>query len=283
MKGFSMKIVRIVLAASLLLSLRSTLFASSAKTSESSHESIQLERKVSFDAARDGGPLNGWFGWTPDALADYTLKNLKKDYQGKEIRPGKCPKALAIWEKFGKEKVNDLETAELYTTAIAYSQLSLSQQAQQKSQSLIEAESQRLQAIKQAKKAEMHAINQEAINTLAMYHARHELESAEDAELLAEHAKRLTITNMSCAIILKQKQEKLAHVRAQEKAKLADTLQQYYNHISTIEAEEKMRCSEKFVITEKSITKAKIVNLAKKYKNGKPKLTTFADVTLGEK
>lgn len=264
-----MKIARIVLTATMLLSLKSTLFCSSEKNTES-----QLQRKDSFDPARDGngwGKAIGtkWFGMTPKQLAQYTLEHCGEDYKGKQIRPGSSQESIDVWNN----QIKTLEYAQNFVAAIKPVENVISALVRKKADDLIEAEKQAMHA---ANIVNMHKINQDAINKLAAYSANHKLEPVQDSDLIKHH-------QLSCAVALQIKQKDIARNRANEKTQLVDGLLKNFKAISVIEAEEKTKFPEKFVIKEESITNKKIISLANKYEKGKPKITTFIEALKGEK
>ncbi|MDP3788651.1 MAG: hypothetical protein Q8Q60_05055 [Candidatus Chromulinivorax sp.] len=111
-----MKITHIVLTATILLSLKSTLFCSS----EELHESIKIERKNSFDALRDrGGYAKGFFssfiGYTNKDLVAYTYQHWGKIYNGKEIRPGSSQESIAAWD----QEINTVQDAQNFIVALS--------------------------------------------------------------------------------------------------------------------------------------------------------------------
>lgn len=111
-----MKIARIVLTATILLSLKSTLFCSSPE----SHDTIKLERKDSFDPLRDrAGYAKGFFssfiGYSDKALVVYTYQNLGKDFQGKETRFGSNQEAIDAWDK----QIQTVQEAEQFLASLS--------------------------------------------------------------------------------------------------------------------------------------------------------------------
>ncbi len=130
-----MKTTRIVLTASILLSLKSTLFCSSEKATKASNP---LTRNNSFDALRDGGISNGWLGWTPDDLANFTIDNCGNDYKGQEVRIGSKNTAVTAWTTFG-EKIDNVNQAQQFLATLEKSVVTLPEQATAKSHELISA------------------------------------------------------------------------------------------------------------------------------------------------
>jgi hypothetical protein len=267
-----MKIARIVLTATILLSLNSTLFCSSEKATETN----KLQRKDSFDPARDGGALNGWLGWTPDDLTDHTLKNLKKDYQGKEIRPGKGSKALAIWEKFGKEKVVNLETAELFTAAMTYSQLQLSPEAQVSANKFLETKKMADAAAKQTQFEQAEKLNNDSISLLYEYHlkalTRVSDEKAEDDAL-----------DIKYKALREAEKNNLKMQRIQNAAKLVETLHKNFDDIVTIETSSNITIPKKFAASKSSIAKEKLSKLSTKFKDGIAQPISYAEMAEAKK
>jgi hypothetical protein len=136
-----MKIARIVLTATILLSLKSTLFSSVKEPASQIHGSDTTQtRRDSFDVARDNGLLTGFFGYNPDAAAAYVLDNPGKEYKGKEIRMGRGDWSQTFWNNFGKNKVNTTETAKKFLGGVAFSQINISEEALQPSKDLLAAD-----------------------------------------------------------------------------------------------------------------------------------------------
>lgn len=108
-----MKITRIVVTATMVLSLQSALFCS---------EKPKLERKDSFDVTQKGnGPkqvltefsTSGicWLGYTPQNCLDYTLDHCGQLYHNDtcEIRPASSPAAIAYWNHFVEQSPENAE------------------------------------------------------------------------------------------------------------------------------------------------------------------------------
>lgn len=273
-----MKIARVVLTATILLSLKSTLFCSEKESN--------LIRRKSFDIFVDG--------WNKDG--NWQMDNYGTEFNGKEVRieSRDSQRATKNWGNYGKT-IQDLPRAKKFINAITSAQLQLPAEALKPAQDLIDAENQRLKQIKQeaeaAKKAardaniaKMHEINQSAISDLATHHIKHLLKDQEDKDLLQKHQQRLVAATMSCNIILKQEQTKIEAARSQEKTDLIDKLRKNLNAINEIQAAEGIiTYQEKFVRTEDSLSRKKIASLAAKYQDGKPKATSFAEATQGTK
>ena len=152
-----MKIARIVLTATMLLSLKSTLFCS---------EKATLTRTKSHDGTRDG-----LFGSGLDTLA-----KLGNPYGSQVYALGSDEKAPERWALVGKT-IKTLELAQKFNTAVTEKGWDLPEDAIKPSLDLINAENERLQVIidaenlkvkteKQAKFKELQAINMTSIALL---------------------------------------------------------------------------------------------------------------------
>lgn len=281
-----MKIARIVLTATILLSLKSTSYCSTEKATDG----IQVQRKNSFDAARDGGALNGWLGWTPDALTNYTLTHLKEDYKGKEVRPGKCPKSQEIWDKYGKEKVTNLTLAQQFMAAITHSQLSISKEAIAPAQGFIDIENQRLEAIRVAELERIKAEKRDAFE-----HADQEyisLNQTSKAALQALYVKKtqtrkdeITALHKKYAALLKTEQRQIKAAHRQEDSQLALALTQNFNQLQAIRDSQNQKDSNinnqirrvAFVESTDMISERTLGKLAYRYKDWQTKSQTYAD------
>ncbi len=278
-KGIAMKIARIVLTASILLSLKSTVFCSDEKVTET-----PLTRKDSFDALRDGGALNGWLGWNPDALAHYTLDNCGKDYKGKEVRIG-SKNTTSAWTTFG-EKVDTLQKAQQFLAVIEQSEVQLPEQATTKSQAFIATENQRIADERAAKRA-------------AGEHSFIELNQASKALLKALWTEK-TVTRPATVKAIRKQHQDLCNAQLKQFAQTcqtadAQTAQQLQDNLKKLVALKTAHNSEftelkdqiakmPFAISEQAISGKGLAKAALQYKDFTAKsANSFAEAAKGNK
>ena len=285
-----MKIARIVLTATILFSLKSTLFCSS---EEKSTDTIQAPRKDSFDALRDGGPLNGWLGWNPDALANYTLENNGQDYKtsGKEVRIGSKNTATAAWTAFG-QRITTLAKAQQFMTTVSKSGVQLPEDATQASQSLITAENQRLETLRLA---ELQRITDERQAQFEQADTSYvQLNQAQKSALQAYFVTATQTRNAEKSAVHHKyealKKAELTELKArfaQEDTKLVADLTAAFNQLTTIQATQNNAEASNinrqvrrapFVESADAISKDTLKRIGYRYKNWSAKTKPYAEM-----
>jgi|SRR3989339_650539 len=221
-----MKIARIVLTASILLSLKSTLFCSEEKATEVFGS---LARKDSFDALRDGGALNGWLGWNPDALANYTIDNCGKEYKGKEIRIG-SKNTTPAWTTFG-QKVDSLPKAQQFLDVIEKSGAQLPAAATAKSNEFITVQNQRI--------ATENEYRNQIVEKNKLIQAQiiaHKIETSERSFIELNQASKASLRELFTQRTVERPATKKAIQDKHEAAKKAE-LNQYYEQCKATDAQ----------------------------------------------
>ena len=268
-----MKIARVVLTATILFSLKSTLFCSDKQT----EETIQITRKNS--GVHHDGTRDGLFGSGLD-----TLKNIKdkKSYGSQPYGMGSDSGAISRWTPIIKT-IKDLDLAHVVASEAKRLEsfgLIFSEEALKPSQDLIDTENQKLEAIKQALYMEAHASNIAAITLLQQFYLTKEANVLKDAALLEQHNARIEAAKKESEELLKSEQEALRIQRKQERTALVATLQEKFEQIKTLNP----NFSNKniFVLSKDSLQEKNLCKLATRYQDGKEKNRTFAEITQGK-
>ena len=282
-KGIAMKIARIVLTASILLSLKSTLFCSSEKATETI---LAQEKKPGYDASKKG--------WSKTS-DEWMLENMGSDYSHYgtlcQVRPEsdnedetKSNGSKARWTKIGETKVKNLKDAQ---TFLKYTEkLKLSEQATAKSNSFIATENQRI-------------ADERAAKIAAGNHSFIELNQASKA-LVQTYFEQKTVTRPATKKTIQKKYQDLCNAELKQfsqacQATDAQTAQQLQDNLKRLLALKAAHNSE-FTELKDQITKMPFVQseqalfgkgLAKtglQYKNWTPKAAnSYADAAKGTK
>lgn len=277
-----MKIARVVLTATILFSLKSTVFCSEKQT----EDTIQLTRTDS--GIHHDGTRNGTLGLKFGSGLD-TLKNIKdkKLYGSQPYGMGSDSQAPARWTAVGKSitKLEDAQTFMAEVERVKEFGLEFSQEALQPSRDLIEAENQRLEAEKQSQfeqaDSQYVTLNQQAKSLLCALNTKIvKTRKDENKALIQKYAEAL-----------KAEQTQLRDARKQEDNNLTTELVLIFNQLTSIKCDQNKIASSAnykitrlpFVVSEDSLKKNNLLKLSQKYQDWNPKITTYAQAVQSKK
>ena len=154
-----MKIARIVLTATILFSLKSTLFAAQEQAVIVEKDGIPSVRRKSFDALRDSNLL------TEQARIQWALDHDGENYTHWrtecQVRPGSDIAAQGRWEHIGRSGIKTVENAQKFLGIVARHNLQLSQDATQPSLDIIKGKFDTMQQTSRSLIASIAKMNQD--------------------------------------------------------------------------------------------------------------------------
>ena len=291
-----MKIARIVLTATILFSLKSTLFCSEKQT-ETIPTLTRTHSGIHHDGTRDGLFGNGFD----------TLKNIrdKKSYGKQPYGMGSDSQAPQRWGKVGQQitKLEDAQTFIAEVERLKEFGLIFTEETLQPSQTLIEDENTRLEGIRiaaeQAAQAEKIAheaalqakfeqadskylaLNQHSKALLqAFYVEKNQTRKNEDKALDQKYAALLKIERTE---LKKARKEKDLAFQAELALAFDELAQIKKNHNEETSRMDHMIKRTPFVATKDDLNEKNLPKIAHKYSSWQAKTKTYAQAVQGEK